>query len=208
MFTGIAEEIGKIENIKRNSKALELTISCKKVLEDIKIGDSIMTDGLCLTVKSFASNYFLADLMKESEESSKFKNNYLNEFVNLERAIKVGDRLDGHIVQGHVDGIGKIIGINKNVYRIKTNREISKYIVKKGSIAVDGISLTVSFASDDYFEVSLIPESLANTTFKYKKINQFVNLESDILMRFLEKQVKSQKKEERMDRNFLLANGF
>ena len=164
-----------------------------------------MTDGVCLTVTSFTDKTYRADLMNESLKISKFDRNLLGKKVNLERAMRIDSRLDGHIVQGHVDGIGRIIAINKNVYRIKTSREISNYIVKKGSVAIDGISLTVSMADKDIFEVSLIPESLEATTFKYKKVNDLVNLETDIIGRYIEKLTMDK---ERVDENFLLENGF
>ncbi|MDO4662718.1 MAG: riboflavin synthase [Tissierellia bacterium] len=205
MFTGISEEMGKIEAIKRSGDTLNLKISANKVLKDIKIGDSIMADGVCLTVTEFTDSYFKADLMKESQKASKFDMNMLNKYVNLERALKISDRLDGHIVQGHIDGVGKIVSIRENVFRIRTSREISKYIVRKGSICIDGISLTVSYENNDDFEVSLILETLKNTNFKYKKVMDKVNLETDIWARFVEKLMKNEK---RMDRNFLLENGF
>lgn len=205
MFTGISEEMGKIEAIKRSGDTLNLKISANKILKDIKIGDSIMADGVCLTVTEFTDSYFKADLMKESQKASKFDMNMLNKYVNLERALKISDRLDGHIVQGHIDGVGKIVSIRENVFRIRTSREISKYIVRKGSICIDGISLTVSYENNDDFEVSLILETLKNTNFKYKKVMDKVNLETDIWARFIEKLMKNEK---RMDRNFLLENGF
>lgn len=169
MFTGISTELGKVAEFRQKSDHVEVKISCKGVLEDLKIGDSLMTDGVCLTVKEFGPDYYKADLMKESLDKTKFDSSLLGKFVNLERALRFSDRLDGHIVQGHVDGVVKLIGINKNVYRFKTDRKICKYIVNKGSVCLDGISLTVSAESADTFEVSLIPETIANTNFKYKK---------------------------------------
>lgn len=205
MFTGISEEIGKIKNFDLvNGKAL-IEISCIKVLEDLKLGDSIMTDGVCLTVSDFSQTSFKACLMEESLKITKFERSMLNQKVNLERALRLGGRLDGHLVQGHVDGVGRIISIRENVFRIKTDPQLSKYIVRKGSICIDGISLTVSKDDGDIFEVSLIPETLERTNLKYRKVNELVNLETDILGRFVEKLMKSQ---ERMDRNFLLENGF
>ena len=196
MFTGISTELGKVAEFRQKSDHVEVKIICKGVLEDLKIGDSIMTDGVCLTVKEFGSEYYKADLMKESLDKTKFDSSILGKFVNLERALRFADRLDGHIVQGHVDGVAKLIGINKNVYRFKTDRKICKYIVNKGSVCVDGISLTVSAESADTFEVSLIPETIANTNFKYKKIGDAVNIETDIIGRFVEKLYKNYKKED------------
>lgn len=196
MFTGISTELGKVAEFRQKSDHVEVKITCKGVLEDLKIGDSIMTDGVCLTVKEFGPDYYKADLMKESLDKTKFDSSFLGKFVNLERALRFSDRLDGHIVQGHIDGVGKLIGINKNVYRFKTDRRISKYIVNKGSVCIDGISLTVSAESADTFEVSLIPETIANTNFKYKKIGDSVNIETDIIGRFVEKLYRNDKKED------------
>ena len=197
MFTGIAEELGKVIEFKQNSDTVKIKIACKKVLEGTKLGDSIMTDGVCLTVTEMTDSYYKADIMNESLKKTKFDRNLLGKEVNLERALRFSDRLDGHIVQGHIDGVGRLISISKNVYRFKTNREISKYIVNKGSIAIDGISLTVSFEQDDIFEVSLIPETIARTNFKNKKVGDLVNLETDILSRIVEKLNRSEKKEDR-----------
>lgn len=205
MFTGISEEIGEVVGFSQKSDHVRIEVRASKVLEGTKKGDSIMTDGVCLTVTSFTDKTYRADLMNESLKISKFDRNLLGKKVNLERAMRIDSRLDGHIVQGHVDGVGRIIAINKNVYRIKTSRDISKYIVKKGSVAIDGISLTVSMADKDIFEVSLIPESLEATTFKYKKVNDLVNIETDIIGRYIEKLTKDK---ERVDENFLLENGF
>lgn len=196
MFTGISTELGKVAEFRQKSDHVEVKITCKGVLEDLKIGDSLMTDGVCLTVKEFGPDYYKADLMKESLDKTKFDSNLLGKFVNLERALRFSDRLDGHIVQGHVDGVVKLIGINKNVYRFKTDRKICKYIVNKGSVCLDGISLTVSAESADTFEVSLIPETIANTNFKYKKIGDAVNIETDIIGRFVEKLYRNDKKED------------
>ena len=205
MFTGISEEIGEVVGFSQKSDHVSIEVRAAKVLEGTKKGDSIMTDGVCLTVTSFTDKTYRADLMNESLKMSKFDRNLLGKKVNLERAMRIDSRLDGHIVQGHVDGVGRIVAINKNVYRIKTSRDISKYIVKKGSVAIDGISLTVSMADKDIFEVSLIPESLEATTFKYKKVNDLVNIETDIIGRYIEKLTKDK---ERVDENFLLENGF
>lgn len=196
MFTGISTELGKVAEFRQKSDHVEVKITCKGVLEDLKIGDSLMTDGVCLTVKEFGPDYYKADLMKESLDKTKFDSSLLGKFVNLERALRFSDRIDGHIVQGHVDGVGKLIGINKNVYRFKTDRKICKYIVNKGSVCLDGISLTVSAESADTFEVSLIPETIANTNFKYKKIGDAVNIETDIIGRFVEKLYRNDKKED------------
>ena len=197
MFTGIAEELGLVKEFKQKSDTVEIKISCKKVLEDTKLGDSIMTDGVCLTVTEMTDSYYKADIMNESLKKTKFDRSLLGKEVNLERALRFSDRLDGHIVQGHVDGVGRLISINKNVYRFKTTRDIGRYIVNKGSIAIDGISLTVSYEQDDIFEVSLIPETLSRTNLKNRRVGDLVNLETDILSRIVEKLNRSEKKEDR-----------
>lgn len=197
MFTGIAEELGIVKEFKQKSDTVEIKISCKKVLEDTKLGDSIMTDGVCLTVTEMTDSYYRADIMNESLKKTKFDRSLLGKEVNLERALRFSDRLDGHIVQGHVDGVGRLISIHKNVYRFKTTRDIGKYIVNKGSIAIDGISLTVSYEQDDIFEVSLIPETLSRTNLKNRRVGDLVNLETDILSRIVEKLNRSEKKEDR-----------
>ena len=205
MFTGISEEIGEVIGFTQKSDHVSIEIKASKVLEGTKKGDSIMTDGVCLTVTSFTDKSYTADIMNESLKVTKFDRSLLSKKVNLERAMRVDSRLDGHIVQGHVDGKGTIIAINKNIFRIKTSRDISKYIVKKGSIVIDGISLTVSMADKDIFEVSLIPETLEATNLQYKKVNDIVNLETDIIGRYIEKLTLDR---ERVDKNFLLENGF
>lgn len=197
MFTGIAEELGIVKEFKQKSDTVEIKISCQKVLEDTKLGDSIITDGVCLTVTEMTDSYYKADIMNESLKKTKFDRSLLGKEVNLERALRFSDRLDGHIVQGHVDGVGRLISINKNVYRFKTTRDIGKYIVNKGSIAIDGISLTVSYEQDDIFEVSLIPETLSRTNLKNRRVGDLVNLETDILSRIVEKLNRSEKKEDR-----------
>lgn len=197
MFTGIAEELGLVKEFKQKSDTVEIKISCQKVLEDTKLGDSIMTDGVCLTVTDMEDSYYKADIMNESLKKTKFDRSLLGKEVNLERALRFSDRLDGHIVQGHVDGVGRLISINKNVYRFKTTRDIGRYIVNKGSIAIDGISLTVSYEQDDIFEVSLIPETLSRTNLKNRRVGDLVNLETDILSRIVEKLNRSEKKEDR-----------
>lgn len=205
MFTGISEELGQVIGFRQQANHVTIEVEANKVLEGTKKGDSIMTDGVCLTVTSFTDKSYTADIMNESLKITKFDRNILNKKVNLERAMRVDGRLDGHIVQGHVDGTARLIGINNNVYKFKTSRDISKYIVKKGSIAIDGISLTVSMASSDIFEVSLIPETIEATNLKYRKINDSVNIETDIIGRYIEKLTMDK---ERVDKNFLLENDF
>ena len=207
MFTGISEEMGKILSFKKINDHVQIEIEASLVLEDTKLGDSIMTDGVCLTVTEITDKTYKADLMNESLKMTKFDSSYVKKKVNLERALRLSDRLDGHIVQGHVDGVGKIKNIRENIFTILASPEICSLIVKKGSVTLDGISLTVSDDKNTSFEVALIPETLERTNFKYKKVGDEINIETDIINRFIQKSM-ANKKEERLDKNFLLENGF
>ena len=191
MFTGIIEEIGKIKGITHNGKGGKIVISAKKVLNNINLGDSICVDGICLTATEIFSDSFSADFMPETYKKTKI--NYLKtgSYVNLERALLLNGRLGGHIVTGHVDGIGKIINKyaidNSVILKIQAEKELLKYIVKKGSVALDGVSLTVFEVDADTFSVSLIPHTYSETTLYFLDINCRVNIETDILAKYLEK---------------------
>lgn len=215
MFTGIVEEIGKVESVVKSTKAASIIISASKVLEDVKVGDSICTNGVCLTVTSFDKYRFTVDVMAETMRKSNLKNISLGSEVNLERALKVGDRLGGHIVSGHIDGTGRITNYEKEDnavwITIEASFDLLKYIILKGSIAIDGVSLTVAFVDDSAFKVSIIPHTKEVTTLLKKDIGELVNLECDMVGKYIEKllQVKEQgsgKKE--IDINFLSENGF
>lgn len=213
MFTGIIEEVGIIKSIDNKNNLMELTIECKKVLEIIKYGDSIATNGVCLTITDFSSNYFKAQLMPESLSKTNFPSYKPKDKVNLERALQANARLDGHIVQGHVDGTGlikKIINENNNFeFIIETDQEILKFIIQKGSVCLDGVSLTVSDVGSDFFKVSIIPTTLKETTFKNKKQGDYLNIETDILGRYIYKMFnKEEKKDSKITKEFLLENGF
>jgi riboflavin synthase, alpha subunit len=215
MFTGIVEEIGKVESVVKSTKASSIIIRASKVLEDVKIGDSICTNGVCLTVTSFDKYRFTVDVMAETMRKSNLKNISLGSEVNLERALKVGDRLGGHIVSGHIDGTGRITNYEKEDnavwITIEASFDLLKYIILKGSIAIDGVSLTVALVDDSAFKVSIIPHTKEGTTLLKKDIGELVNLECDMVGKYIEKllQVKEQgsgKKE--IDINFLGENGF
>jgi riboflavin synthase len=215
MFTGLIEEIGEIKSIEKAAKSARITIKSEKVLQGIKIGDSICTNGVCLTVTEFSNNTFSVDVMAETVRSSnlgKLKPGYK---VNLERALRLSDRLGGHIVSGHIDGIGTIVDLqseeNATWVSVKTTKDILKYIVHKGSITIDGISLTVAYVDDNIFKVSIIPHTKGETTLVIKKIGDEVNLESDMMAKYVEKllnygEVPKEKKPISMD--FLKENGF
>lgn len=214
MFTGIVEEIGRIKSINNKAQLMEITIECKKVLEGTKYGDSIATNGVCLTVTELSSNYFKAQLMKESLNKTNFSSYMPGDRVNLERALRADGRLDGHMVQGHVDGLGKIKKIinktNNFEIIIQADKDILKYIVQKGSVCLDGVSLTVSDVGEDFFKVSIIPTTLKETILADKKEGDYLNIETDILGRYIYKifSRKEEKKEDKLTREFLLENGF
>ncbi|CAK7030282.1 MAG: Riboflavin synthase [Peptostreptococcus russellii] len=215
MFTGIVEEIGKIKAIKKGKNSARLVINAKKVLEDVKLGDSIAVNGVCLTVTEFSNSEFGVDVMHESLRKSSLSTLKNDSSVNLERAMLLNGRFGGHIVSGHIDGTGKIINIknddNAIWYTISAKDKIMKYIIEKGSITIDGISLTVANLSESDFSVSIIPHTQEETILKMKKIGDIVNLENDCIAKYVEsllnfKEKSEVKKDITMD--FLLENGF
>lgn len=191
MFTGIVEELGEIRAIHREADSITLTIRASTVLDDVHHGDSIAVNGVCLTVVEFGDDFFNADLMQETLDRSSLGQVEVGSKVNLERATAVGQRLGGHIVQGHVDGTGKVIsrtpGERWEVVRISLPEQLSKYVVEKGSIAVDGTSLTVSAVGEGFFEVSLIPTTLTDSVIGSAAVGTKVNLEVDVLAKYVEK---------------------
>ncbi|WP_073093221.1 riboflavin synthase [Thermosyntropha lipolytica] len=216
MFTGIIEELGTVKRIEKGSQSFRITIKAQKVLEDVKIGDSIAVNGVCLTVVDFAPDFFTADVMPETVAKTTLKSLSSGDYVNLERALRLGDRLGGHLVQGHVDGIGRIIRKESRdiavIYHIAAPGQVLKYTVPKGSIAIDGISLTVVEVGKDSFSVSLIPHTAKMTTLGFKNAGDEVNLETDIIGRYIERLLShhelpaAAKKE--LDMNFLAEHGF
>lgn len=191
MFTGIIEEIGKVKSIVRHSNSIKLTVAANKIMSDMHIGDSISTNGICLTVTTFDSASFTVDVMPETMMTTNFKNLKVNDEVNLERALAVNGRLGGHIVSGHIDGIGTIIKKYNDDKAIRmsfsTRSEILELIVKKGSIAIDGISLTVTDVDSVSFSVSIIEHTQGETTLTSKKIGDTVNLENDVIGKYVQK---------------------
>lgn len=191
MFTGIIEEIGKVKAIVRHANSIKLTIAVKKILDDIHIGDSICTNGVCLTVTTFDDSSYTADVMPETMNRTNFKDLRINDLVNCERAMPANGRFGGHIVSGHIDGIGEISKMAKDDkavrIRIETRPEILRYIVEKGSITIDGISLTVTDVTSFDFGVSIIQHTQDETTLTKKKIGDTVNLENDIVGKYIEK---------------------
>ncbi len=215
MFTGLVEEIGRIESVASSAKSAKITIKAKTVLEGVKLGDSICTNGVCLTVTEFDSEKFSVDVMAESMRRSNLKNLKKGDEVNLERALKLSDRLGGHIVSGHIDGTGRIESFEKedNAVWITVSAapELLKYIIEKGSIAIDGVSLTVAYVDSEVFKVSIIPHTKDVTTLLKKQPGQEVNLECDMIGKYIEKLMSFGTKpaaKSSIDMDFLARNGF
>ena len=198
MFTGLIASLGTVERLAEGSTSCRLTVRAPQLLSGVKVGDSIAVNGVCLTVVHLRGDTFTADVMPETVRRTTLYLLQPGDRVNLEKALRPVDGLDGHIVQGHVEGVGVIQQIvpegNARVYRIKAPGELLRYIVEKGSIAIDGISLTVTEADDSGFGVSLIPHTAKMTTLGYKSAGDAVNLETDILARYVEKMLGIDKK--------------
>ena len=191
MFTGIIEEIGEIKNIKHGSRSAVLTIKGSIVTQDSKVGDSIAVNGVCLTATCIDRVIFTADVMAETMRRSSLGELRAGSKVNLERAMLCNGRFGGHIVSGHIDGTGTIRNMEREDnavwVTVAASEDILKYIVKKGSIAIDGISLTVAYVDDEVFKVSIIPHTAGETTLLTKTKGDVVNLENDIIGKYVEK---------------------
>lgn len=215
MFTGIVEEIGIIKQIKQGKYSAILTISARDVLNGTKIGDSIAVNGICLTVTDLLPGAFMADVMHETLNRSTLTGLSVGNPVNLERAMQANGRFGGHIVAGHVDDIGKIVKVEKDDtavwFTIQAKPELMRYIVEKGSVAVDGISLTVAKITETAFSVSAIPHTIKQTVLQEKKEGDLVNLEADIIGKYVEKLLSpapKQQRESRITKEFLTDYGF
>lgn len=197
MFTGIVEELGKVSRLEPLNDAMRISITGPLVVSDAKIGDSISVNGVCLTVTTKTADSFTADVMQETLNRSTLGQLAEGASVNLERPVTLATRLGGHMVQGHVDGIGTVtsreVSDNWEVVRIAPPKDLLKYIVEKGSITVDGTSLTVASVDDESFTVSLIPETLAKTTLGIRQVGDQVNLEVDVMAKYVEKLIEAQK---------------
>lgn len=191
MFTGIVEEMGVIKSIRKGASSAVLEIQAQVVLEDVHIGDSIAVNGVCLTATTFTPTTFTADVMHETLNRSSLANLRPGSRVNLERAMAANGRFGGHIVAGHVDGVGTVLQTRKDDnaiwYTIGASPEVLRYVVEKGSITIDGISLTVAKVTDADFSISAIPHTVAVTVLQDRKPGDTVNLETDIIGKYVEK---------------------
>ncbi len=214
MFTGIVEEIGTVQSVNWGKISAKIKISANKVLSDVKTGDSINTNGTCLTVTSFESDSFEVDVMAETMRKTNLKDFVPGDRVNLERALKLSDRMGGHIVSGHIDGTGKVISKRKEDnatwLSVSAVENILKYIINKGSVALDGVSLTVANAGMDHFNVSIIPHTASETTLLEKKTGDLINIECDITGKYIEKfmNIKSDNNKSEINYNYLSKHGF
>jgi riboflavin synthase len=217
MFTGIIEEVGVIRSIRKGAKSAVITIQANKIMEDIHLGDSIAMNGVCLTVTSFDDHSYSVDIMHESLKRTNLADMKAGSRVNLERAMPANGRFGGHIVAGHVDGTGVITSMERDDnavwIHVDTEPAVLKYIVEKGSITIDGISLTVAKVDSKSFAVSVIPHTGAHTTLLEKKAGDTVNLETDIIGKYVEKLLGYKAEEEKnassnITMEFLARHGF
>lgn len=210
MFTGIIEEIGIVKSISRGEKA-SIIVGCEKILDDMKIGDSIAIDGVCQTVTAFDKNSFSAQVSQETLNVTTLSKIKTGTKVNLERALTLNSRLGGHIVTGHIDGLAKLKNIQQKgeFYDItfEAEKDLTKYIVKKGSVAINGISLTVADINANEFSIALIPQTFKNTNLCQLRRGDFVNIEVDILAKYIENFLLTSNNST-IDKNFLKENGF
>lgn len=217
MFTGIIEETGWVESIRQSGEYCSLIIKAPKILEDASLGDSIAVNGICLTVSQKTTQSFQADVMGETMRRTNLSDLSAGSRVNLERAMKMNGRFGGHIVSGHIDGTGKIVSVRKEGnafwYQIETGPKILRYIIEKGSVAIDGISLTVAKLEERSFSVSIIPHTRQETILGDKKPGDRVNLENDLIGKYVERllsfqEPEEEKKESKISMEFLQENGF
>ncbi len=215
MFTGIIEETGILCEKKQGVLSAQIRIRCRKVLEGTKIGDSIAVNGICLTVTSLASDSFTADVMAETMRRSSLSKTAVQGAVNLERAMAADGRFGGHIVSGHIDGTGKITAVRREEnavwYTLQAEERLLRYIVEKGSVALDGISLTVAKVSGQDFQVSVIPHTQRETALSKKAEGGIVNIECDVVGKYVEKFLlgkNEEKPKSRVSESFLTEHGF
>jgi len=216
MFTGIIQKMGRVKQINNQGESYKLTVTVDDFLDTVSIGDSIATNGVCLTVTRKSNNEFTADVMPTTYRKSTFSDLNIGSLVNLEKSMRITDGFDGHIVTGHIDSIGKITKIKQDynaiLIRIEPPQETLKYFIPEGSVAIDGISLTIAELRDQDFTVSIIPHTREWTTLKEKTVGSSVNIEGDVLGKYVERLMqfnnKESSKKSSISKNFLKDNGF
>ena len=212
MFTGLIEEQGKIKSCNTSSKGMELTINCSKILADIKKGASICVNGACQTVTDFGKDFITVQASNETLEVTNFKILKINDYVNLERALTLNTRIDGHMVSGHIDCTAEFKGSKDDGFSkrffFKLPQQFTKYVIYKGSIAVNGVSLTVASIENDMFSVELIPTTLREVNLANLKEGEIVNIETDLFAKYVEKIFSSKDNTSKISYGFLAENGF
>lgn len=211
MFTGIIEEIGTVKQVVRQGLSLKITFDAHRVLEDLSIDQSIAVNGVCLTVVEIGNQSFSVDAVPETLSKTTLINLKKNDPVNLERALRLQDRLGGHLVQGHVDAIGKINYVDfqprASQWIIEIPEHLQRYTIEKGSIAIDGVSLTIAQKNRSLITIAIIPHTMQHTIFKYKKIGDFVNVEVDFFAKYIEQFLNNSSKT-KLTVDWLKAQGF
>lgn len=215
MFTGIIEETGTICEMKKNAISAQIKIRCQKILEGTKIGDSIAVNGICLTVASLGEDGFTADVMAETMRRSSLSELKVPGLVNLERAMAADGRFGGHIVSGHIDGTGQVTEMRREEnavwYTIAAEEKLLRYIVEKGSVALDGISLTVAKVTEKDFQVSVIPHTRQETALTEKRVGSMINIECDVIGKYVEKLISGgsgREPQSTITERFLMEHGF
>lgn len=215
MFTGIVEEVGRVERIRAGAKSAILTLQGKLIFSDLKIGDSVAVNGVCLTARTIEGSTFTADVMHETLDRSSLGDLRPGSPVNLERAMAADGRFGGHMVSGHIDGMGRVHDIQQDDnaiwYTIAADPMLTKYIIPKGSVAIDGISLTVVDVAQEHFRVSIIPHTAKETILSHKNVGDKVNLENDLIGKYVEKLLSYRQPENSkssITKEFLLQNGY
>lgn len=212
MFTGIVEDIGTVKTMQSDRQSMEITVMSKKMVEDVKLGDSIAVNGVCLTVIHFNEQELTMDVMPETVNATNLQQLAVGDPVNLERAMSANGRFGGHFVSGHVDGVGKIVRkrplANAVYIDIELSKELTSYCLPKGSITIDGTSLTLFHVEKNGITVSLIPHTYKETILGMKKIGDLVNVETDLVGKYILHQLKRGQEQPTISRDFLAKNGF
>ena len=217
MFTGLIEGTGKVVKIEPRGKDMRLSIEASFELEGLQKGESVAVDGVCLTVVFWEGRTFTVDVSQETLTRSTTGQRRLGDEVNLERALKLGDRLGGHLVNGHVDGRSRVTSLKKKgdslIFEFEVDQSLARYLVEKGSVAVNGVSLTVNHCTEKTFQVNVVPYTAEVTTIGHLKVGDEVNIEVDVIAKYVERLVRSMQRSssdmpEGVDREFLVKHGF
>lgn len=211
MFNGIIQEIGVIKQISRIRGNIILTIIAKNIVKDLKIGSSISIDGVCQTIISIHNCLFQVEVIKETQRSTTLRYLKINDIINLEAPTKMGEDISGHLITGHIEGVGKILDFSQEqsskILLVSLSKDLMKYVVRKGSIAIDGISLTITDVIENNIKTAIISHTYENTVLKNKRINSLVNIETDIMAKYVYKAL-SANKSSNINRSILSQNGF